>query len=203
MLLVALGVDVIRSEALEVAHLHRAVDLFAVTFAFTRMLADAAAHGRQRAALFNELVGFFKFAGCNQRNVALRIHPGWASGLARGHALGLGNAIHIGNGLGIGPKHGLACAELAVKFAGQRHRTSNGAIAAGVALAHIDVARALAELHIEIAHVAADALDISQRDDLDVLIARALDQLGRQDAHGAVAGRKGLVQLGHATADGR
>ena len=30
-----------------------------------------------------------------------------------------------------------------------------------------------------------------------------LDQFGRDDSHGAVIGREGLVQLGHGPADGR
>ena len=141
---VALGIHVIRGETLEVAYGHRLVELLAVALGLAGVLADAAAHGRQRAALLDQLVGLVELAGRNQRHVALGIHARRASGLAWSHALGLRDAVDIGNGLRVGAEHCLARAEVAVEFIGQRHRAGNRAIAAGVALAHVDVARSLA-----------------------------------------------------------
>jgi len=46
-------------------------------------------------------------------------------------------------------------------------------------------------------------LKVCIRDQLDVHVPADLDQFGRDDSHGAVVGGKGLVQLGHDSADGR
>ena len=48
-----------------------------------------------------------------------------------------------------------------------------------------------------------DMLDFRQCQDLDVGVPADLDQFGREYSHRAVVGRKRLVQLGHAAADGR
>ena len=44
--------------------------------------------------------------------------------------------------------------------------------------------------------------EFGQRQDFNVQVARAFDELGRADAGGAIAGRKGLVQMRHHAADG-
>ena len=102
----------------------------------------------------------------------------------------------------VGPEDRLARPQLAVELVGQIDGAGLGAIAAGVALRQVHEARVLADLDLKAARLAGDPLDIRQRDDLDVLVPRALHQLGRENAHGAVAGGKGLVELGHPAAYG-
>jgi hypothetical protein len=55
----------------------------------------------------------------------------------------------------------------------------------------------------KIARSASDGFDFSAVDQLDVEMAPNLDLLGRHDAHGAVIGRKSLIEHGHRPADRR
>ncbi len=166
------------------------------------MLAHAAAHRGQGTAFANHVVGFLDLALGQQRDVALHVHAGRTRRLARGAPRGLGNSVDVGNGLRIGTEDCLARAQRAIELAGQRHRASDGTLAAGVALLEVHVARPLADLDLEMPWLAADLLDVGQGDDLDVLVARGLDQFGRKRTHGAVASGEGLVELGHPAADG-
>ena len=55
---------------------------------------------------------------------------------------------------------------------------------------------------LEMARLALEIDQLGKRQDLDVQIAGAFDELGRDDAGGAIAGREGLVQVRHHAADG-
>jgi hypothetical protein len=55
---------------------------------------------------------------------------------------------------------------------------------------------------LEMAGFAFQADEFGQREDFDVQVARAFDELGRDDAGGAIAGRERLVQVRHHAADG-
>jgi hypothetical protein len=55
----------------------------------------------------------------------------------------------------------------------------------------------LEHAHGKIAFGPRDALDFRQGDQFNVVVPADLDQFGGQNSHGAVIGRKGLVQLGH------
>jgi hypothetical protein len=54
----------------------------------------------------------------------------------------------------------------------------------------------------EVPCLALHAFYLRIRDDFNVGVRGALDELGRKDAHGTVVGWKGLVQLGHLASDG-
>jgi hypothetical protein len=54
---------------------------------------------------------------------------------------------------------------------------------------------------LEVALLAADAVYVSKCDKVDVGVPADLDQLGRDNSHGALIGWEGLVQLGHDSAD--
>ncbi len=196
------GVDVIGDEALQIADRDGLVDFAAVAIVLAGMLAHAPAGRRERAALADQLIGLFEFAGRHQSHVPLGVDARRAGGLARRGPGRFGNAEDVGNGLRVGTEDGFAQAQAAVEFAAQVHRAGRCAVAAGVALVQIHIAGILADLDLEIAGLARYSLDVRQSDDLDVLIPGALHQLGREDAHGAVAGGKGLIELGHPPADG-
>jgi hypothetical protein len=55
----------------------------------------------------------------------------------------------------------------------------------------------------ESAFTARHLLDLAQGEQFDIGMPADLDQFRGEDSHGAIIGRKGLVQLGHDTADGR
>ena len=200
--LIPVGIDPVGGEALQVANGDRLVDIAPVALALAGMLADATADCGQRAALADEIVGLLEPALADKGDVALDVDPGRAGVLAGRGAIGLRDAVDVGDRLREGSEDGLSLPQPAVELAGQRHRADLGAVAAGVALLEVHVARIPPDPHLEVARLARHALDIGQRDDLDVLVAPALDELGRQDARRAVAGGEGLVQLGHPAADG-
>ena len=198
-----MGVDVIGGEALEVANGHGFIAQFlAVAVALTGMVADAAADGGQRAALAHEVVGFLELAGGDEGDVALGVDAGGAGAAARGRRGGLGDGEEIGDGLGVEAGDGLAGAQAAVEVAGQRDGAGLGTVAAGVAFFGIDEARLAGDLDGEIAGGTVDLLHVGERDDFDIFVAGAFDELGGEDAHGAIAGGESLVELGHFAADG-
>ena len=108
-----------------------------------------------------------------------------------------------GHRLGIAQVSRFTLGQAQVVFIGHFLRAFLGAQAAGNALGHIDIARHLAHLDREITRLAADADDLGRGHDLDVNMPADLDQLGRDNSHGAVIGGEGLVQLRHNPANGR
>ena len=63
LVLIALGVDIVGREALEVAHGHGLVEILAIALGFAGVLANSTAHRGQRATLFDQFVGLVEFAG--------------------------------------------------------------------------------------------------------------------------------------------
>jgi hypothetical protein len=58
-------------------------------------------------------------------------------------------------------------------------------------------------LDFKMAHVSFDGDDFREGKEFDIEMPADLDQFRRDNSHGAVVGRKSLVQLGHDAADGR
>jgi hypothetical protein len=86
------------------------------------------------------------------------------------------------------------------------HFVTNGAdfkaTPATGALGGINVAGFLFQGGREIAGLARNFFQFSKGEKLDVGVPADLDQLGGNNSHGTVIGGKGLVDLGHGTADG-
>jgi hypothetical protein len=59
----------------------------------------------------------------------------------------------------------------------------------------------LDNLYLEVPLLAADAVYLSEGDEVDVGVPADLDQLGGDDSHSALIGRKGLIELCHDPAD--
>jgi hypothetical protein len=89
----------------------------------------------------------------------------------------------------------------------QLHFITNGAdfqtSAASRALGGIDIAGFLFQGGREISRLAGNVFQFGEGEELDVGVPADLDQLGRDNSHGAVIGGKGLVDLRHGAADGR
>lgn len=71
------------------------------------------------------------------------------------------------------------------------------------ALVFIDIPWMLDNLDLEVSLLTADAVYVSKGDEADVGVPADLDQLGGDDSHSALIGRKGLIELGHDSADSR
>jgi hypothetical protein len=88
-------------------------------------------------------------------------------------------------------------------FTGQFYGAGFCAFAASGAFGRINKAGGLLDPDLEMAFLSFYIFDFSQCDQFDVDVPADLDQLGRNNSHGTVIGRKGFVQLGHGTADAR
>jgi len=83
------------------------------------------------------------------------------------------------------------------------NRAGRPAVAAAGALVGVHAARTPLHRGLEAPGLAAEFDHVRHGQDFYVEVAHALDQFRRNDAGGAVAGREGLVQAGHAAANGR
>ena len=111
---------------------------------------------------------------------------------------------HVGNGLGKGGVDGAAGIQPSVEFI---QRLLGGAFflthAAAGALVHVHVTRLLADVHRKAAHKAGYPLHLAVGVQGDILVGGGVHHFWGQNTGGAVQGGEGLVQLGHAPADGR
>ncbi len=98
---------------------------------------------------------------------------------------------------------GLVVGQLLVVRIGDLDRAVLDARAAPRALVLDDAPGLLRERDREVSGLSFDAVDFRVGEYLDVGVSVALDELRRFDAHGAVVGGKGLVELRHLAADGR
>lgn len=82
-------------------------------------------------------------------------------------------------------------------------RTLRGTNTTTDALVFIDIAGVLDNSDLEVSFLTADAVYIGKGDEADVGVPADLDQLGGDDSHGTLIGRKGFVQLCHDSTDSR
>ena len=191
----------IGGEPLQGIDCHRFIQFLTVALALTGVVADAAAGGGEGIALANQFIGFLEAAVGDQGHVALAIHQCRAGQHARS-AIGLADGHRARNGLGVRLEDRLARSGSFIELAEHVHRAHLEAIAAGVALVQIDEARPLMDLDAKIPCLSLESHDVGVGDHVDVQMLVHLDQPGRDGAHRAVVGGEGLVQLGHAAADG-
>jgi hypothetical protein len=106
-----------------------------------------------------------------------------------------------GDGLRIFLVRGPARGQALIVFARQLYRAGFCTIPTGRALGCVNVARGLSKGDLEVSLAPGDLLDFSARDQVDVQMPADLDQFRRNNSHGTVIGRKGLVQFAHHAAD--
>jgi hypothetical protein len=107
------------------------------------------------------------------------------------------------NGLGKIDMDGLAQREALIVWILNLDRTVVDTGRATRAFALDDISGLLDEGDTEVSSVSFHPVDFGVAQDFYVRIPADLDQFGREDSHGAVIGRKGLVKLGHMAAEGR
>ena len=121
---------------------------------------------------------------------------------ARG-AIALVDYITAGYGLGVRLVGGLSRTNTLVKLTGHGHRADLGTISTAGAALKVNVARLFLNGDLESPHITGYILHLREGEQFDIQMPADLDQLGRDNSHGAVVGGKGLVQLGHDPADSR
>ena len=195
-------VHVVGHKALQVADGDGLIHFLAAAVGFARVGTDAADGARQGQPIHDQGQGLGILALLDELDVTLGAEIGGAGPDARGPVRFL-DGERGGNGLGIEPVNRFALRQPEVEFVGHRHRANLGTGPAAGAFAGVDVARFFIHADRKIPRLTRDALYFRQGVDLDVQVPTAFHQFGGDDAHGAVIGGEGLVQLGHDPADGR
>jgi hypothetical protein len=113
------------------------------------------------------------------------------------------NGILQGNCLGVKNIRGFSETKSQVKGIGHLDFTFLGTQAAGNTFIRVNVTGPPLQLHVKPTRLSGYPGDFREGVELDVVMPADLDQLGRQNSHGAVIGGKGLIQLRHGPADGR
>ncbi|OPY13067.1 MAG: hypothetical protein A4E69_01837 [Syntrophus sp. PtaB.Bin138] len=93
--------------------------------------------------------------------------------------------------------------DLLIEFIGIHDRAVFHAGGAARAFALVNIPGLLHDGDGEVSRFPLHALHLGIGDHLDIGMPLAFNEFGRFDAHGAVVGGKGLVEMGHLPADGR
>ena len=142
-------------------------------------------------SLFTEFLACFAFALFARIN-GLEVQTGFSvDRILQGHRLSEGDV----NGLALV----LTQIKLVRDFFGALLSTNT----APDAFVFINVPGNFQDFDLEISGVATDAFNFGKGDEVNVGVPADLDQLGRDNSHGTLVGRKGLIQLGHDPADAR
>ena len=195
-------IHLIGGQALEFADGHRLVHLAAPAGVLAAVGADAPQHAGQRQVVHDDFQGLGVFALAHHLNVALDVDARRA-GQAAGCLVGFFDGVVDGDGLGVLLVGRLAVDQSQVVIVGQGDWTGLGAVAATGAQVGVDAGGPLVDRRRKVTRPAVETIEIGIGDQLDVHVSSHFHQNGTHDAHGAVVGGKGLVQLGHDPADGR
>ena len=163
--------------------------------------ADPAADRGQGVSLPDEVRRLHVLLLLDQLDVPLDVDVGRTLHLARGMAQFQDPGL-VGDRLGGIFLDDLPLPQVAVVAVVDLDRAGLGAVAAVVADLLVDVAGGLLDGGLEIPRRPFQLLEPGEGQDFDIEIAGALDELRGDDAGRAIAGGKGLVQMGHHPADG-
>ena len=180
----------------------RLVPFSAAALRLAGVVADAPADGRQGVVPLDQLERLLELPGCRERDVTLDGDVRRALDLAGRHAP-LVDGEGVGNRLGEPLEDRLALRQPLVELVGQLHGAVGGALPAPRAAGRVHVLGPRVQVQAEPARLAVDRRDLRVGQQLDVRVPAHLHELGGDDAHRAVVGREGLVQLRHPPADGR
>ena len=162
-----LKVHLVGGKAFQITDGKRTVHLGAAALFFTGRRTDPPQRSRQGDFVHDELDRFPVPAGFDKRNVALHVGPGRAGLRARG-AVMLGiNAVGDRYGLGKGSVDGLAHLGGHIPFIGEFNRANLFTLAAPGTIV-FDMAGLAAHLYFEVADEAADVLDLTVGEQLDL-----------------------------------
>ena len=195
-------VHVVGHKPFQVADGDGLIHFLAAAVGLTGVGADPADGPRQGQPIHDQGQGLGIFVLLDELHVTLGAEIGRAGPDARG-PVGFLDGEGGGNGLGIEPVNRLAFRQPQVEIVGHPHRAHLGTGPAAGAFARVDVTGFFLHADREIPRRTTHGLHFGQGVDLDVQVPAAFHQFGRDDAHGAVIGGEGLVQLGHDPADGR
>ena len=190
----------VRQEPLERTDRHRRVDGGAGAFVFARMVAHAAAHGRQGIGIAERPQRLVEPTLPHERHVALRVGTQRA-GLHAPGPLGPFDHKRARHRLRIPAVDRLALVQLLVELVVEFDRTGLGAVAAARTLFPIDEAGPDADRGRHPAGAAFEAHEVRQGDDLDVAVPGHGHEARAHRAHRAVVRRERLIEHRHVPAE--
>ena len=123
--------------------------------------------------------------------------------IGAGRAIAFVDHIAAGYGLGVRLVGGLSGTNTLIELTGHGHRANLGTISTTGAAFKVNVARLFLNGDLESPHITGYTLHLCEGEKFYIQMPADLDQLGRDNSHGTVVGRKSLVQLGHDPADSR
>jgi hypothetical protein len=143
------GELIVCEKAMEVFDGNGFIQIPSGAYPFAGMVAHTAADGREGVGFLEKLQGFAVLALVDQGDVTLHAHVGGAGGLAGCRSSFL-DRIGARHGLRVEFVSGLALAQFFIKAVGDIDGAGLRALAAGCALAYVDVAGLLEHLDFEI-----------------------------------------------------
>ncbi len=169
-------------------------------FPFTGVRAGIGKDSGEGQFFPDEFKGLLELAHRDQGNISLGIDMERAGGTA-GRSPPLFDSIGARHGLGKELVDGGTGDQSLLVIIRNFNRADLGAVPAGLAVFKGDGAGLFVDEDLEVSGFSFDLLHLCIGEDLDVPMTARIDQLGRHDAHGAVIGREGLVELGHGPAN--
>jgi hypothetical protein len=166
------------------------------------MRTDPAQYPGEGKLSLDHLQGILISSLSSEGNITLGIYTCRACQYTRG-SLCLFDGIDIRNRLGIGNVSGFPLGQASLIFAGELHRTNARTLSTTGTLRRIDISRAFFDAHPISTRLTFYRQDVGIRQDLYIQMATKLHELGGEDSHGTIVGRKGLIQLSHDAPDAR
>ncbi len=192
----------ILDKALEGGNGNRLVDLAAVASILAAMVADTAADAGERVVFLDDPDRVVVAPFANQGDIPLGALVRRA-GVPAGSDAPLFNGKGVGHPLRVELVGSVTLVQVGVKGVREGDGANAGTLTAAGALGNVDVARPHAHGGRKVPGPPIQLEQVGVGNDVDIQVPAGLDQLGRNNAHGAVVGGEGLVELGHVAADGR
>jgi hypothetical protein len=192
----------IRHKSLQIADGNGFIKGSPITFRLTRVVTYPSQYARKGKIFIDELKGLFVLALGDQGDVALDIHPGRTRHHTRG-PIPLVDGKDIGKRLSVGAIDGLTVHQALVEFTGNPNGADVGTFSAAGTFRRIHVPRFSPDGRSKMTRLPLNVQHLRVGEGFYVEVSAALHQFRGEDTHGTVIGGKGLVQLGHHSADGR
>ena len=190
---------VVGRKPLKSPNLDRFVHVCPVALIFAES-ADPAANGRKRNRLPDQVDRFFELAAADQGDISVGV-AACRAGIGTGRCPSLLDAEDIRSCLRERSVNSIALRKTLVELIRPCDRTDLCALSTPGALCLVHVSSVFLHIDHEVAGNAGHFFNLGAGQKVDVDMARTVDQFRRNDAHGAVVGGEGLVQLGHDSPD--
>jgi hypothetical protein len=166
------------------------------------MRTDPTQYSRKGKLSLDYLQGILISSLSSECNITLSIYTRRTCHHTRG-SLCLFDGIDIRNRLGIGNIGRLPLGQPSLIFTGQFNRTNARTLSTTGALQRVNISGALLDAHPIPTRLTFYLQDVGIGQDLYIQMATKLHELGREDSHGTIVGREGLIQLSHDAPDAR